>query len=638
MKQNRLQYKMGIGLAISLLFIVIIGTLAWGQAVEQVTINYIEASPAPDQSGNKVRAYVTVSSPDQNPVQDLTVSDFDALEDGTKIVLQDVSPSTEPMAVVLAIDTSGSMQAQDRSGQTSMDAAKGAAVEFISMLGEADQVALYSFNNESYLHLDFSVDHEAAINAVNELSSKYQAATRLYDTALEAVKKTAEIPKGRRAVILLTDGKDEKGKGSCSIHSSNDVIDAATTKTIRVPIYTVGVGPQVDAKELGRIASLTGGRSMLATSLAELPGFYRKIANQLKNQYVAEYITRTPSGEHSLVLKVQHDGRKEQDEKRFWSPPLPVIRPPTVSIVSPGPTDKINGIVSVIASIAPAEGISKVRYYVDASLREEDTDYPYDGFRWETDKVPAGLHVLRVEAVHINGQIGSAEMTVRTMASALTSAPAVKAVEAKDEGGGIPLTVWGIVLILLGVIAGGFLWWQRQRPVKKAESVTVTRVSQVMSPPSEQSEREKRQEALDSIESEATTIDAQESLEPIAKLTVIKSAGLDLGATFKVLRTTNIGRGKDNDIQIPDKHVSRKHAVIYFAGGNFYIRDLNSSYGTLVDSQKVTSGGITLNDGAQIEFGEGLTVLEFNILVFGKGAEDEDGDKTMIYKDNPSKL
>ena len=67
------------------------------------------------------------------------------------------------MATVLAIDTSGSMQAKDKAGQTSMAAAKRAALDFISMLSEKYRVALLSFNNEPTLHMDFSEDHEAAV-------------------------------------------------------------------------------------------------------------------------------------------------------------------------------------------------------------------------------------------------------------------------------------------------------------------------------------------------------------------------------------------------------------------------------------------------------------------------------------------
>jgi Mg-chelatase subunit ChlD len=117
------------------------------------------------------------------------------------------------MAVVLAIDTSGSMLARSPSGNRSIDAVKEAAAAFISLLSAGDRIALFTFDNETELRLDFTDDHRSAINAVRRISATPEAFTRLYDTALAAVKKAAEFPRGRRAVILLTDGRDEKRGG-----------------------------------------------------------------------------------------------------------------------------------------------------------------------------------------------------------------------------------------------------------------------------------------------------------------------------------------------------------------------------------------------------------------------------------------
>ena len=603
--------------------------IASGQSIKDVTINQIEASSAFDQYGNKVRAYVTISSDDQESVQGLSISDFSALEDGNEITIEDVSQTDEPMSIVLAIDTSGSMQAMDNSGKTSMEAAKEAAVEFISMLGNEDRVALYSFDNDTNFKLDFTVEHETAIEAVNGLSAKHMAATRLYDTILEAVQKASEIPKGRRAVILLTDGKDEKGDGTCSIHSSNDVIDAATTKAIRVPVYTIGVGPQVDDKELGRIAGLTGGRSMLASSLSELPGFYRSLANQLKNQYVVQYITLSPSGEHSLIIKVTQDGNRKQDEKRFWSPPLPALRPPAVTIVSPEPVDPVKDIIEINVDITPMEGIAKVRYYVNGALKGENTGSPFNVFLWDTKDLPEGLYVLRVEAVHSNGQTGYAEVTLK----ALPPEPEQmqESVGEKSEGkAAVPLFVWVCSAMLLIVILVICLSMKRRRQREKTSTAPITTVRRV----TETKEQTKENppgiiESSTDVDNEATTMDIRANLEPLAKLTVLQSHELDLGATFKVLGTTEIGRGTGNDIRIPDKSVSRKHAVINNIGGKFFIRDLNSSYGTKVDGKEVSTSGVEINDGAQVHLGT-KTVMEFNILTIGK--EFNEDDKTVVYE------
>ena len=419
MDQNRLKYSSRALLLINIVAMFLITSGVYAQPIGQLTINYIEVSPDPERFANRISAYVTVSATDEKPIPALLTGDFEALEDGSKIEIDEVQQTTDPMTIVLAIDTSGSMEARDRNGITSMDAVKRAAVDFIHLLSKDDKVAIFSFNNDSTLNLDFTVDHQAAVDAVNRLSAKPKAATCLYDTTIQAVKKSAEIPKGRRAIILLTDGKDEKGQDTCSKHSLNDVIDAATTKTIRVPIYTIGAGSKVDAKELARIASLTGGRSLLATSMDELIGFYQTIAYQLKNQYKLVYTTRTPSGEHSLVIKARFEDSQGQDEKRFWSPPVPGRQPLTVSFIRPQPNDKIAGTVIVSVRISPEEAITKVRYYVDAALKKEFTSIPFQIFNWNTADLSPGLHVLRVEAVDINERIGSAELTVKVTAPSL---------------------------------------------------------------------------------------------------------------------------------------------------------------------------------------------------------------------------
>jgi len=328
-----MKYKLGQWLIGCFVTMVSLTTGAWSQPIEQLTINYIEVLSIPDQCTNQVHVYATVSDAVDSSILGLPAAAFKSIEDGREIDIDAVSKAIDPMSIVLAIDSSGSMQARDKSGLTSMEAAKNAAADFISMLAQNDRVAVYSFNNEPVLLMDFSNDHQAAINTVKGLFAKQNAATCLYDTAYAAVKKAAEIPRGRRAIVLLTDGKDEKAGRACSTHPVNDVIDIATTKTIRVPIYTIGVGPQVDARELGRMAGLTGGRSLLATSPVELQKFYQIIADQLKNQYLVKYFTRTASGEHSLVLKIEHEGRQVQDEKRFFSPPLPVLHSRRLSVL-----------------------------------------------------------------------------------------------------------------------------------------------------------------------------------------------------------------------------------------------------------------------------------------------------------------
>ena len=54
-------------------------------------------------------------------------------------------------------------------------------------------------------------------------------------------------------------------------------------------------------------------------------------------------------------------------------------------------------------------------------------------------------------------------------------------------------------------------------------------------------------------------------------------------------QTTHIGRSPENDIQIEDNYVSRKHLELYKKGDTYFIRDLNSANGTFFNGEKIGS-------------------------------------------------
>ncbi len=596
------------------------------QSMGKVTLNYIEAFPAADRLSNQVSVYVTVSDADEKTILGLTVEDFNIIEDGRPVTDLNVSKATDAMSVILAIDTSGSMQARGKSGLTSMAAAKNAAVEFIKLLDQSDRVALYTFNNEPQLRMDFTTDHQAAIAEIQQISARHNAATCLYDTAYNAIKKAAEIPKGRRAIILLTDGKDEKGKQACSRYTSNDVIDAATTKAIRVPVYTIGAGPKVDERELGRIASFTGGRYLQAASMDELADFFTTIAGQLKNQYVIRYNTRTPSGEHSLVVKVRHQQEAIQDEKRFWSPPLPVLKPPAVAFKKPGFSGPIDGTVTLRLTIDPANTTRRVRYYVDSQLKQELITAPFDEFRFDTDGLPAGLHIVRGEVLDVNNQTVSAEITITVKAPPPTPPPPlpaaepVKAPQPADSGlNPILFAVGGLLLLLVAVCIA---WSLRRKSDKSGAPHGVIDSGS----PAETDWDDDGDETMFMPDVEPSSLP-----DTVATLTVVESDSLPPGKVFSFSGTTRIGRTAKNDIDVPDKSVSRKHAEIYYEADAYHIRDLGSQNGLKVNDKRVSLTGMQLTNGAVIRLGP-QTVLEFTWQAGDREeVEISHDDATKIY-------
>ncbi|ABN69652.1 FHA domain containing protein [Staphylothermus marinus F1] len=73
-----------------------------------------------------------------------------------------------------------------------------------------------------------------------------------------------------------------------------------------------------------------------------------------------------------------------------------------------------------------------------------------------------------------------------------------------------------------------------------------------------------------------------------------------------------LGRYPTNDIVIPDPYVSRRHARIFYENGEWYIEDLDSTNGTIVDNEDIRGKGPKkINNNSEIVVG--LTILSATI-------------------------
>lgn len=68
-----------------------------------------------------------------------------------------------------------------------------------------------------------------------------------------------------------------------------------------------------------------------------------------------------------------------------------------------------------------------------------------------------------------------------------------------------------------------------------------------------------------------------------------------------------IGRNADNDIQIDNLSVSKKHAKITYDKGGYYIEDLNSTNGTYLNEKMISKGQMNHQDVVTV----GKHTLEF---------------------------
>jgi uncharacterized RDD family membrane protein YckC len=89
----------------------------------------------------------------------------------------------------------------------------------------------------------------------------------------------------------------------------------------------------------------------------------------------------------------------------------------------------------------------------------------------------------------------------------------------------------------------------------------------------------------------------------------------------------SIGRDPSNDVVLPDAMVSRRHAVIEYRGAQYYIRDCNSSNGSLVNGDRVSER--SLRDGDLVAIGTARLLFRDDL------GENEPGAKVVLHPSAP---
>jgi len=220
----------------------------------------------------------------QQELIDVTRDDLVVIEDGVEQSIDTFQIAVDPVQIVLTLDESGSMR-------LAVDAMKAAAREFVRTLEPNDPLALITFADKVQFAHDLTTVREWSYDAIE----KYQAlgGTALYDALYNSITRLKFV-KGRRAVVILTDGRDENNPGTApgSVHTLDDVL--ARLKEVDAAIYPIGLGPRVDAPMLARLAEISGGRAFFPQDASALVEQYKGIIENLRRRYVVGYASTNP--------------------------------------------------------------------------------------------------------------------------------------------------------------------------------------------------------------------------------------------------------------------------------------------------------------------------------------------------------
>ena len=214
--------------------------------------------------------------------------------------------STQGIDIVLALDVSSSMLAQDLKPDR-LEASKDVAIEFIAGRPN-DRIGLVVFSAESFTQCPLTTDHAVLINLFKDVKSgMIEDGTAIGVGLANAVKRLKDSQAISKVIILLTDGVNNRG-----------VIDPLTAaelaKTFHIRVYTIGVGTEgnapypmqdmfgrtytasvpveIDEKTLQQIADITNGKYFRATDNNKLRQIYYEIDKLEKSKINVKEFSR----------------------------------------------------------------------------------------------------------------------------------------------------------------------------------------------------------------------------------------------------------------------------------------------------------------------------------------------------------
>jgi VWFA-related protein len=164
---------------------------------------------------------------------------------------------------------------------------KSTAREFVSLVRAEDRLALITFADRPRFAHTLSTNREFSYEALDKYVPL--GGTALYDAIWNSLM-TLKGEKGRLAVVVFSDGKDENNPGTApgSIHTFDEVLGLA--RDVSAPIYVVGIG-NPDKGVVEMLAATSGGAAYYATDEESLGVQFRRVVENLRRRYVLSYVS-----------------------------------------------------------------------------------------------------------------------------------------------------------------------------------------------------------------------------------------------------------------------------------------------------------------------------------------------------------
>lgn len=214
---------------------------------------------------------------------------------------------TEGIDIVLVLDISSSMLAEDFKPKNRLEAAKSVAGDFIKGRRN-DRIGFVVFAAKSFTQCPLTLDYSILLNFIERVESgMIEDGTAIGMAIATAVNRLRDSKAKSKVLILLTDGQNNRGQ-------LDPITAAKVAQAFDIRIYPVGVGKrgdalypvddpifgkryvrmpvEIDEVSLKEIAKITDGSYFRATDKKSLDNIFKEIDELEKTKIAIKQFTR----------------------------------------------------------------------------------------------------------------------------------------------------------------------------------------------------------------------------------------------------------------------------------------------------------------------------------------------------------
>ncbi len=224
---------------------------------------------------------------------------------------------TEGVDIIIALDISSSMRAEDFKPNNRLEAAKVVAADFIKGR-KNDRIGMVVFAAKSFTQCPLTLDYGILLNFLDEVDiGMIEDGTAIGMAIANAANRLRDSKAKSKIVILLTDGENNRGQ-------LDPVTAAKVAEAFNIRIYTIGMGTRgtalrpvddpifgtryvrvpvrIDEATLKQIAEITNAVYYRATDKETLDNIFREIDQLEKTKIEVKQFTRYKELFASLLI------------------------------------------------------------------------------------------------------------------------------------------------------------------------------------------------------------------------------------------------------------------------------------------------------------------------------------------------